>query len=79
MLTEVTGTKAFDERLQKMSTALEEARGKREVLRSILTEIEAKLEGLQVDKETYAQIEAIELKKKSYQKLILLAKNDTYD
>ena len=66
MLTEVTGTKAFDERLQKMNTALEEAQGKKETLRTVLCEIEIKLEGLSVDKETYAQIEAIELKKKAY-------------
>ena len=54
MLTEVTGTKAFDERLQKMNTALEEAQGKKETLRTVLSEIEIKLEGLSVDKETYA-------------------------
>ncbi len=43
-------------------------------MRSILKVIEIKLEGLSVDKETYAAIEAIELKKKAYQKLLLLHK-----
>lgn len=33
-----------------------------------------KLEGLSVDKETYAQIEAIELRKKAYQKMLLVRK-----
>jgi hypothetical protein len=32
----------------------------------VLREIEMKLEGLSVDKETFNQIEAIELKKKAY-------------
>jgi hypothetical protein len=35
-----------------------------------LREIELKLEGLQVDKETYSQIENIELRKKAYQKML---------
>ena len=35
-------------------------------MRSILREIEMKLEGLSVDKETYAKIEEIELKKKAF-------------
>jgi hypothetical protein len=44
-----------------MNSALDEAKGKKDALRSVLREIELKLEGLSVDKETYTKIEAIEL------------------
>jgi len=53
-----------------MNRALEDAQGHKKVLHKILREIELKLQGLQVDKETYAQIETVELKKKAYQKLL---------
>ena len=49
-----------------MNRALEDAEGQKKVLHKVLREIELKLQGLQVDKETYAQIESIELKKKAY-------------
>jgi hypothetical protein len=54
-----------------MNQALDEAQGKKDALRSVLREIELKLEGLSVDKETYQKIESIELKKKAVQKLQL--------
>jgi chromosome segregation ATPase len=57
-----------------MDSALDEAKGKKDALRSVLREIELKLEGLSVDKETYGKIEAIELKKKAYQKMLLVRK-----
>ena len=53
-----------------MNRALEDAQGQKKVLHKVLREIELKLQGLQIDKETYAQIENIELKKKAYQKLL---------
>lgn len=74
MLCEVTGTAAFDDRLKKMQTSLTEASVKKNSLRSILTEIELKLEGLSVDKETFTKIEAIEMQKKSYQKALYVSK-----
>lgn len=79
MLQEVTGTRLFDEKLDKMNNALDEAQAKKEALRSVLREIELKLEGLSVDKDTYAKIEAIELRKKAYQKLQLLDKIDEHN
>ena len=66
MLKEVTGTNSFDERMEKMKSALEEAKGKKTVLGQILKEIGNKLDGLSSDKEEYARIEAVELKKKAY-------------
>lgn len=56
MLKNVTGTVAFDKKLEKMQGALEEARVKKSALQAILTEIEAKLEGLSIDKEAYKDI-----------------------
>ena len=53
-----------------MNRALEDAQGQKKVLHKVLREIELKLEGLQVDKETYSQIENIELRKKAYQKML---------
>ena len=53
ILAEVTGTRQFDQKLDKMDQALDEAQGKKDALRSVLREIELKLEGLSVDKETY--------------------------
>ena len=61
-----------------MNLALDDAKGKKDALRHVLREIELKLEGLSVDKETYQQIEAIELKKKAYQKLLLVHKVEQY-
>ena len=43
MLKEVTGTQAFDEKMQKMNKALEEAQGQKKVLHKVLREIELKL------------------------------------
>lgn len=57
-----------------MQSALEDAQIKKNALGAVLREIEMKLEGLSVDKETYAAIEAIELQKKAYQKLLLVRK-----
>lgn len=53
MLKEVTGTKSFDERMEKMKQALDEAKGKKTVLSQILKEIGNKLDGLSNDKEEY--------------------------
>ncbi len=53
-----------------MNRALEDAQGQKKVLHKVLREIELKLQGLQIDKETYSQIETIELKKKACQKLL---------
>jgi chromosome segregation ATPase len=79
MLCEVTGTAAFDDRLAKMLTALGEAALKKESLRQILSEIEMKLEGLSVDKETYSKIENIEIRKKAYSKALYVAKIASYE
>lgn len=53
MLAEVTGTRQFDEKLTKMNQALIESQLKKDALKQVLREIEMKLEGLSVDKETY--------------------------
>ncbi len=74
MLKEVTGTGAFEQRHAKMQAALADAQLKKESLGQVLREIELKLEGLSVDKETFARVEAIELRKKAYQKALYLDK-----
>jgi chromosome segregation ATPase len=79
MLCEVTGTAAFDDRLSKMLAALGEAALKKESLRQILSEIEMKLEGLSVDKETYSKIENIEIRKKAYSKALYVGKIAAYE
>ena len=79
MLCEVTGTASFDDRLAKMLTALGEAALKKESLRQILSEIEMKLEGLSVNKETYSKIENIEIRKKAYSKALYVAKIVGYE
>ena len=53
-----------------MQQALTEAGEKKETLKSTLTEISAKLEGLQVDKEAFKEIEAVEMEKRAYQRLL---------
>lgn len=54
----------------KMQQALTEAGEKKETLKLTLTEISAKLEGLQVDKEAFKGIEAVEMERRAYQRLL---------
>ena len=70
ILKEVSGTVQFEEKMAKMQQALTEAGEKKETLRSTLTEISAKLEGLQVDKEAFKEIEAVEMERRAYQRLL---------
>jgi structural maintenance of chromosome 3 (chondroitin sulfate proteoglycan 6) len=72
MLTEVTGTRVFDQKLENLEKGLQDAAVKKDALHSVLREIELKLEGLSVDKETFEKIEALEMRKKALQKYQLL-------
>lgn len=70
ILKEVSGTVQFEEKMTKMQQALTEAGEKKETLKLTLTEISAKLEGLQVDKEAFKEIEAVEMERRAYQRLL---------
>ena len=78
MLRGVTGTDQFDEKLNKIKKALDDVQVKKQTLQSVLTEIEAKLAGLSVDKEAYKEIEEVELKKKAYQRMLYKSKVDKH-
>ena len=41
-----------------------------------MTEISDKLQGLQVDKEAFKEIEVVEMEKRAYQRLLYLTKID---
>ena len=49
-----------------MQLSLKEAVDKKSTLDTTLGEILTKLEGLQIDKETYREIEAVGMEKKAY-------------
>ena len=68
----------FDEKLSKMQSALEETKDKKKALDETLTEIYAKLEGLQVDKEAFKEIEQVEMEKKAYQRMLLMNKLESH-
>ena len=56
----------FDDKMEKMQVSLKEANEKKNSLNSTLGEILTKLEGLQIDKEAYREIEAVDMQKKAY-------------
>jgi chromosome segregation ATPase len=74
ILKEVSGTVQFDEKMAKMQMALTEASYKKQVLSTTLGEINAKLQGLQIDKEAFREIEVVEMEKRAYQRLLYLQK-----
>lgn len=74
ILREVSGTVQFDEKLAKMQLALTDASEKKQTLQSTLTEIKSKLDGLERDKKEFSEIEAVEMEKKAFQRLLYLQK-----
>ena len=66
ILKEVAGTVKFDDKMEKMQVSLKEANEKKNSLNITLGEILTKLEGLQIDKEAYREIEAVDMQKKAY-------------
>ena len=66
----------FDEKMAKMQQALTDAAEKKKTLEATLEEINTKLQGLQVDKEAFKEIEAVEMEKRAYQRLLHLLKID---
>ena len=74
VLKEVSGTVQFDEKMAKMQAALTESTEKKQVLNTTMVEINAKIQGLQVDKEAYREIEVVEMEKRAYQRLLYLQK-----
>ena len=52
--------------MEKMQVSLKEANEKKNSLNITLGEILTKLEGLQIDKEAYREIEAVDMQKKAY-------------
>ena len=66
----------FDEKMAKMQQALTDAAEKKKTLETTLEEINTKLQGLQVDKEAFKEIEAVEMEKRAYQRLLHLLKID---
>lgn len=76
ILKEVAGTVKFDDKMEKMQVSLKEAKEKKNTLDSTLGEILKKLEGLQIDKEAYREIEAVDMQKKAYQRMLYVNKID---
>lgn len=76
ILKEVAGTVKFDDKMEKMQVSLKEAKEKKNTLDSTLGEILTKLEGLQIDKEAYREIEAVDMQKKAYQRMLYVNKID---
>ena len=76
ILKEVAGTVKFDDKMAKMQVSLKEAKEKKNTLGSTLGEILTKLEGLQIDKEAYREIEAVDMQKKAYQRMLYINKID---
>ena len=66
ILKEVAGTVKFDDKMEKMEVSLKKVNEAKNTLTITLGEIFTKLEGLQIDKEAYREIEAIDMQKKSY-------------
>ena len=59
-----------------MQQALSEANEKKQTLNTTLGEINEKLQGLQLDKEAFKEIEVVEMEKRAYQRLLYLHKID---
>lgn len=74
LLQHVAGTAQFDEKMGKINNSLQDAFNKKQILAGVLAEIELKLDGLQVEKEAFKEVEEIEMKKKACQKALYVGK-----
>ena len=66
ILKEVAGTVKFDDKMEKMQVSLKKVNETKNALSTTLGEIDTKLQGLQIDKEAYREIEAVDMQKKAY-------------
>ena len=70
MLSEVTGTEVFDQRVGKMKGVLGECNTKKEQMEKILADIEKRLTELGSDIEEYREIQKLEREKKALERVL---------
>lgn len=70
MLTEVTGTALFDQKIGSMVKSIDEAQGKKEQLQQVLVQIKDKLDKLKEEIEVFNGYDAVEKDKKALERCL---------